>query len=261
MDLFNGVWYTSNIQAMRELVEDPTDTRPRPGEPILEVIVGRAQFRNVPTHQSELMANVQHVAFVRISIDNQVQGETSSILGDASTWQQLAWNERLLVCPRGASRLRFELCSGGRFPAVRCSCAIGVESIWRAAETFGHQQISGQLMRNGQEEVGTLFLYFQMWDGLPPDPRSGVRPCPQGSHEDVVRQVPLPEEHGPPQVWALSQQLPFPVPNSSVPLQPPGAGPQMQGPPPIYATQSPPSITTLPPPPSWPSMQPLVAQR
>lgn len=239
MELLDGHWYSANLRAIRELVEDPTHAEPRPGD-TMEVVIQSVDvhpnwWAAAPERANSPMASEPSAAFVRLSIDDQPVGETSALVAPAHAWSgNFEWNERILCSFRAAERIRFELCSGGRFPCVRGSCAMGAESLTKFVLTHGRMPISNDILFNGDasKKIGVIHATVGLWDGRPLRRGGLVRPAPERSHEEVYRWQQPPSAMGNYQMvptrdlpWC-SQALPSEMPRQEVPMQAMIAGAQ-----------------------------------
>jgi len=161
VDLFDSRWYWTQYDAISQLVLDPEYAPPAPDEPILEVIIDRAELD--PKHVSEVYS-----PFVKLYMDDEMVGESSASEGYHVDMHRPVWNERILVVPRDCYRAHFELCSrfGNCLDSVkRGQCALNLASLWRCA-AVRPIPMDLPLMR-GATQVGVLKLRFQKWDGQP----------------------------------------------------------------------------------------------
>mmetsp|Transcript_16822 Transcript_16822/g.58692 ORF Transcript_16822/g.58692 Transcript_16822/m.58692 type:complete len:221 (+) Transcript_16822:96-758(+) len=165
MELFTRSFYTSHIRAVRQLIEEPDDSKVAPGEPVLEVVISSAELWLLPQETEASFLHSQS-SFVRLWMDGEMVGETSVCAG-APDFRRPSWGERLLVLPRGSLCTRLELCIGDEQSShVRGFCAYGTEGLWRAAESSGRLELDAPVL-HGQAEAGMLRLVLRMWDGLP----------------------------------------------------------------------------------------------
>ncbi|CAE8596555.1 unnamed protein product, partial [Polarella glacialis] len=166
-DLCTKSWYTSNLRAVKELVQEPSEAEPDASEDVLEVIVGSALLGPLP-QQEQPDVQIQSVAppcFVRLWMDGEFVGETSVF--DRGYTSRPVWNERFLLIPRASRCTRFEVVEATECPTVRCHCALGTESLWRTATCGVPLSMDVPLLHYGEEAVGSLRIHARIWDGLP----------------------------------------------------------------------------------------------
>eukprot|EP00443_Scrippsiella_acuminata_P127863 CAMPEP_0115749546 /NCGR_PEP_ID=MMETSP0272-20121206/94246_1 /TAXON_ID=71861 /ORGANISM="Scrippsiella trochoidea, Strain CCMP3099" /LENGTH=172 /DNA_ID=CAMNT_0003194597 /DNA_START=100 /DNA_END=618 /DNA_ORIENTATION=- len=166
MELLSKSFYTSHLNAIKHLVEEPAFAKPSPAEPVLEIVIANAELWKLPEETEASLGPRQ--LFVRLWMDGELVGETSIMISTSSGHEPYrpAWNERLLVMPRGSVVSRFELCIGREQTHVRGHCAFGSEGLWQSAVSTGRLDLEAPLLHE-QSQVGILRLHVKMWDGLP----------------------------------------------------------------------------------------------
>mmetsp|Transcript_9104 Transcript_9104/g.20248 ORF Transcript_9104/g.20248 Transcript_9104/m.20248 type:complete len:191 (+) Transcript_9104:85-657(+) len=159
MELLSGKWYQTHLQAIRQLVQEPTDAEVRPGEPVIEVVVVGAELdMGMADHLTES-------PFVQFFIDGELIDETDPFEnGNAGA---PVWNKRMLALPRGAESCRFKVLSGADYPVVRGVSILNIESLWRTASSCGQVAISVPILQNGQYVIGQLHIKARELDTLP----------------------------------------------------------------------------------------------
>lgn len=160
MELLSKSWYTSHLRTITRLLQEPADAELGPAEPVLEVAFSFAELGPLPREANHRV----QAPFVRLWMDGQLIGETSVYTGGDT--RRPVWNERFLVLPRGSWCSRVEVCEVLGGATVRCHCAVGTETLWKAAAHTGGFSVAMPL-RHEQTAVGVLHAHVRMWDGQP----------------------------------------------------------------------------------------------
>mmetsp|Transcript_56421 Transcript_56421/g.132336 ORF Transcript_56421/g.132336 Transcript_56421/m.132336 type:complete len:193 (-) Transcript_56421:17-595(-) len=159
MELFSGKWYQTHLQAIRQLVQEPTDAEVRPGEPVIEVVIVGAQL------DQSTVSHLTESPFVQFYIDDELIDETEPF--ESGNAALPMWNKRMLALPRGAENCRFKVLSGTDYPMVRGAAILNIESLWRTASSCGQVAISIPILQTGQFVIGNLHIKARELDRLP----------------------------------------------------------------------------------------------
>mmetsp|Transcript_40814 Transcript_40814/g.108165 ORF Transcript_40814/g.108165 Transcript_40814/m.108165 type:complete len:171 (-) Transcript_40814:84-596(-) len=166
-EIFSKGWYTTHLRAIRQLVQEPQTAEPRPGEPILDVLVTQAELMPGPHMENPL---------VRFVIDDQIIDETEPFTGPNLCHPEFF--TRFLALPRGAGICRFQLWSGYAPHIMRGECLFNAETLWRTARKCGQLGFDMPLLWHGKDMIGILRLHIKEWDGLEHNQRQPVTHWP-----------------------------------------------------------------------------------